>query len=84
LKLKHHGRPVIAYGKGGVLDSVIPGKTGVFFESQTVADLEDAIIKFETMKFNKKEIRQHSMKFDEKEFRRKMIEFIERAIEERI
>ena len=66
-----------------MLDSVIPGKTGVFFENQTVPDLEKAILEFEKMKFNKKEIRQHAMKFDEKEFRRKMIEFITKVGEER-
>ena len=75
------GRPVIAYGKGGALDSVVPGKTGVFFENQTVEDLKEAILKFETMKFDKKEIRAHAMKFDEKEFRNKMVEFIKKVIE---
>ena len=83
LKHKLHGRPVIAYGKGGILDSVIPEKTGIFFENQTVGDLEAAIAKFESMKFNKQEIRNHAMKFDEKEFRRKMIEFITKVGENR-
>ena len=55
----------------------------MLFENQTVGDLEEAILKFETMKFDKNEIREHAMKFDEKEFRRKMIEFIEKVIEER-
>lgn len=77
------GRPVIAYGKGGVLDSVIPGKTGIFFKNQTVEDLEEAILKFETMRFDKREIREHALKFDEKEFRKKIITFIEKIIEER-
>lgn len=33
------GRPVLAFGRGGVLDSVVAGKTGVFFEEQTVESL---------------------------------------------
>ena len=66
-----------------MLDSIIPDKTGVFFQNQTVAALEEAILKFETMKFDKREIRQHAMKFDEEEFRRKMVMFIEKVIEER-
>lgn len=41
------GRPVIAYGRGGVTDSVIPGKTGVFFMEQTVDSLCDAVERFE-------------------------------------
>jgi glycosyltransferase involved in cell wall biosynthesis len=41
------GRPVIAYGHGGVLDSVEPGISGLFFERQTVDDLCAAITQFE-------------------------------------
>jgi glycosyltransferase involved in cell wall biosynthesis len=41
------GRPVIAFGKGGVTDSVIPGKTGIFFKEQTVDSLCDAVERFE-------------------------------------
>ena len=78
------GRPVIAYGKGGVLDSIIDGKTGIFFKEQNVESLKEAIAKFETMKFNKREIRQHALQFDEKEFRKKMLEFIEEKANERI
>ena len=33
------GTPVIAYNKGGALDYVVPGKTGLFFEKQTVKEL---------------------------------------------
>ena len=62
------GRPVIAYGKGGVLDSVIDGKTGVFFKEQTVNSLKDAILRFEEMQFNKDEIREHALEFDEEVF----------------
>lgn len=41
------GRPVIAYGSGGVTDSVIPGQTGIFFMEQTVDSLCDAVQRFE-------------------------------------
>lgn len=71
------GRPVIAYGKGGVLDSVIDGKTGVFFKEQTVESLKEAILKFEGMTFNKQEIREHAMNFDESVFQEKIKTFIE-------
>ena len=71
------GRPVIAYGKGGVLDTVIDGKTGVYFEEQTVESLKNAILKFENMKFDKNEIRNHSLKFDEKIFMEEIKKFVE-------
>ena len=69
-------------GKAGVLDTVIDGKTGVFFKNQTVEDVKNAIKKFETMSFNKQKIRQHALKFDEKEFRRKIMEFIDKINKE--
>ena len=45
------GRPVICYGKGGVLDTVIDGETGVYFKEQTVESLKKAIKKFENYFF---------------------------------
>ncbi len=71
------GRPVIAYGKGGVLDSVVPEKTGVFFKEQSLESLKEAILKFEKMSFDKQEIRKHALKFDESVFREKIQKYIE-------
>jgi glycosyltransferase involved in cell wall biosynthesis len=44
------GCPVIAYRKGGVLDSVKENVTGIFFDEQTVDSLAAAIERFETMR----------------------------------
>ncbi|SHG85993.1 glycosyltransferase [Cognatishimia maritima] len=41
------GRPVIAFGKGGVRDSVVPGKTGFFFQDQSASALVEAVREFE-------------------------------------
>lgn len=41
------GRPVIAFGRGGVTDSVVDGKTGLFFDRQTPVALVEALIRFE-------------------------------------
>ncbi len=41
------GRPVIAYGRGGILDTVVDGRTGLLFGEQTVDGLIDAIERFE-------------------------------------
>lgn len=70
------GRPVIAFGKGGVLDTVIDGKTGFLFKEQSVDSLKEAILKFEKMKFDKQEIRNHALEFDEPVFQNKIREFI--------
>lgn len=67
-----------------MLDSVIDGKTGVFFKEQTVESLKQAIIKFETMQFDKEEIRNHALLFDEKEFQRKIKEYIDTILEKQL
>ena len=77
------GRPIIAYGKGGVLDTVINGKTGVYFEEQTADSLKKAILQFETMKFDKQTIRNNALKFDEEVFQNKIREFIDEKFKER-
>ncbi|GAM05877.1 group 1 glycosyl transferase [Novosphingobium sp. MBES04] len=41
------GRPVIAFGQGGVTDSIVNGKTGLFFPEQSVEALCEAISRFE-------------------------------------
>lgn len=41
------GRPVIAYGRGGIRDTVIPGKTGIFFDQQNAESLAEAVRRFE-------------------------------------
>lgn len=41
------GRPVIAYGHGGVLDSIVPGETGLFFAEQSADSLAEAVTAFE-------------------------------------
>jgi glycosyltransferase involved in cell wall biosynthesis len=75
------GRPVIAYGKGGVLDTVVDGKTGVLFGEQTVESLKEAIEKFEGMSFDKQAIREHALKFDESVFKERIREFVEGVYE---
>jgi len=73
------GRPVIAYAKGGALDSIIDGKTGILFETQSSESLQNAIQKFETMCFDKTDIRQHALNFDEKKFQEKIESYINKV-----
>ncbi|MCL2122523.1 MAG: glycosyltransferase, partial [Desulfovibrionaceae bacterium] len=46
------GCPVIAYGAGGVLESVQDGESGLFFQEQNTAALLDAIARFEALEKN--------------------------------
>lgn len=82
LEAQASGRPVIAYGKGGALETVIDGKTGVFFENQTGDDLLKAIERFEKMTFNKEEIRKHAETFDEEIFKAKIKNYVDECYKE--
>ncbi len=62
------GCPVIAFGEGGVLDSVEDGKTGVFFFEQTEQALEKAVERFETMTFDPLKLRERANYFSKARF----------------
>jgi glycosyltransferase involved in cell wall biosynthesis len=55
------GTPVISYGKGGVLDTQIPGKTGVFFNLQTPESLQAALIESTEIAWDHEKIRDHAI-----------------------
>jgi glycosyltransferase involved in cell wall biosynthesis len=71
------GTPIIAYGKGGVLETVIDGKTGLFFKEQTVQSLLDTIATFETIQFDPKIIHKNALQFSEARFEKEIKEFVE-------
>lgn len=62
------GKPVVAFQKGGVLETVIEGKTGIFFEEQSVESLKNALVKFQSVKINSDDCRQNAKKFDKNHF----------------
>jgi glycosyltransferase involved in cell wall biosynthesis len=64
------GTPVIAYGEGGVLETVIPGETGLFFKEQTAQSLIQAVKEFEKMSFDPKKCRERAEHFSLEKFRR--------------
>jgi glycosyltransferase involved in cell wall biosynthesis len=76
------GRPVIAYGRGGALDTVIPGVTGEFFYEQTADALLAQLKQFDPSKYDSRKIRAHAANFDEQVFRRKISNFIIKAYAE--
>lgn len=72
------GTPVIVYGKGGVLETVIDGKTGIVFEEQKIESLIEAIIKFEKNEesFDPKEIRKNANRFSKERFKREFSSYL--------
>ena len=93
MEAQSYGRPVIAYGRGGAIESVVGGfsndlqkegrATGVFFDEQSADSVTEAILHFERMEphFDPSLIRDHAKTFDTTVFCGKMREFIERQIE---
>ena len=73
------GTPVIAYGKGGVLETVIDGKTGLFYEEQSTECLVSAVNKFETIheQFNPKNARQNAERFNKERFQKEFMNLVE-------
>lgn len=68
------GRPVIAFGKGGALETVIDGVTGIFFKEQNVESLMEALERFETLALNSEDIYKHGMKFSKERFKKEIYE----------
>jgi glycosyltransferase involved in cell wall biosynthesis len=62
------GTPVIAYAVGGSQDAVVDGKTGLFFDEQTVGSLKEALQRFQKLTFSHATIQQYAKKFSEKHF----------------
>ena len=70
------GTPVIGYAKGGVLDIVQDGETGVLFTEQTVESLIDAMRRFETISFLPATLHRKSKRFASSLFIQKMSKII--------
>lgn len=76
------GTPVIAYGRGGVLETVKEGVTGLFFDEQSVASLCEAIASFEQRDFDPSVIRAHAETFNESRFQDEYRNFVETKMSE--
>jgi len=85
------GRPIIAYEKGGVLETVIPvtadtgSPTGVFFSDQTPEALSRAVGLYQKMRsrFDPKKIRDHAAQFSGQRFRNQIYEYVQDRLSER-
>ena len=76
------GKPVIAFGKGGVLETVIDGSTGVLFGEQTIPFLVDAILKSESLRFDHALIRGQTAQFERSLFKERIWAFVTSRMEE--
>ncbi|MFA7245363.1 MAG: glycosyltransferase [Candidatus Magasanikbacteria bacterium] len=72
------GRPVIAYGVGGVTETVIDGATGLFFYKQDWESLFETVLNFEKYNWDSQKIREHAKSFDVKIFKKKIKNYVEK------
>jgi glycosyltransferase involved in cell wall biosynthesis len=73
------GLPVIAWKKGGALETVCEGKTGLFFTESTPKNLEETINKFEEIEkeFDSAYIRNHSLQYNKERFLSDILKILE-------
>jgi glycosyltransferase involved in cell wall biosynthesis len=74
------GRPVIAYGSGGALASIVEGSTGLFFFQQTPEALAEVVTSFHDDYFDPHAIRRHAEEFDTQRFLRRFSQFVEAKV----
>lgn len=72
------GKPVIAFKAGGALEIIEQGKTGTFFESQTVDALAHVLANFNENVYNNKACRENALRFSFETFKKQLLEAIKK------
>lgn len=75
-----HGVPVIALRQGGVCETVVESKTGLFFDKPTVNSLCEAIKNFENTTFNARDCIARAHLFSEETFVNSLHKYIDNAL----
>jgi glycosyltransferase involved in cell wall biosynthesis len=70
------GTPVIAFGKGGSLETVKKDETGVFFYEQTSKAIIESVSSFEKLHFDHDKIRKHAEQFSKERFKQEIKNFV--------
>lgn len=70
------GVPVIAYGKGGALETIVDRATGLFFAEQTVESIRDAVSRFEAATFSPDACRANAERFSAERFRAALTDWV--------
>ena len=73
------GRPVLAYGAGGALYTVVAGRTGEFIPAQTPEAIREAVRSFVPGRYEPEAIREHALQWDAARFRKRLVEAVERV-----
>lgn len=71
------GRPVVAFRGGGYLETVVEGKTGVFFDEYSVESLAGVLGDLRVERFKPEDCRRQAEKFTKERFKKEMFELVE-------
>jgi len=74
------GTPVIAFGRGGAIEIVADGVTGVLFAEQSAESLANALERFMGIQFNPLTIRSRTSGFSRRRFQRELAAFVEESL----
>jgi glycosyltransferase involved in cell wall biosynthesis len=76
------GTPVIAFGRGASLETLVEEQTGLFFDAQTIPSLLKVLSKFDRIEFDSKNIRENAERFSKARFQREFQDFVTRKSRE--
>lgn len=90
VEAQSYGRPVLAYGHGGSLETVrvnspnLPSDTGLYFDTQSVESVVEGLKRFESAEgsFDPCAIRKHALRFDVSVFKKQFRSLVEHAIKQ--
>ncbi|PJC37175.1 glycosyltransferase family 4 protein [Candidatus Peregrinibacteria bacterium CG_4_9_14_0_2_um_filter_53_11] len=82
LEAMSSGKPVIAYGKGGALETIEEGISGLFFEEQTPESLKEAVIRSQKINWQAEKIQKHVERFSRETFERAFSSYVSKEWEE--
>jgi glycosyltransferase involved in cell wall biosynthesis len=74
------GRPVVALGRGGALESIVPGETGVLVDEPTPQAFADGIRQALSRRFDRDAIRRHAERFSRARFGDQMQAIVDETV----
>lgn len=75
------GKPVVAFRKGGCLETVRENETGVFFDEREPASLAEAVLRLDRLALDPARLRAHAVGFDRRHFKEKIDRFVQEGLE---
>jgi glycosyltransferase involved in cell wall biosynthesis len=80
LEANASGRPALALGAGGALETILPGVTGEFFAEPSAESLAAALEAFDARDYDPAQLRAHAERFGPEPFKRRFGELVERIV----